>query len=208
MVIHHVPKIIRWFYSDLIWHKSREDNRVYITFDDGPVPGVTDFALEELEKRGMKATFFMVGDNVAKHPALGREVLAQGSQIGNHTFNHIQGTKVGLKEYLENVHKCQQELEKALELSPQLFRPPYGRMTKAQRNQIQQNFEIIMWDVLSGDYDSRQVAEKCLKKTIQYVQNGSIIVFHDQLKTKKIIRKVLPEFLDYLAGEGYTTDKL
>ncbi|MDN3668187.1 polysaccharide deacetylase family protein [Echinicola jeungdonensis] len=208
MVIHHVPKVVRWMYPDLIWHKSREEKQVYITFDDGPVPGVTDFVLEELGKRGMKATFFMVGDNVAKFPELAREVFHQGHQIGNHTFNHIKGTKVNLRDYWDNVGKCQEIIEQELGMKPYLFRPPYGRMRKSQRKQTKEFFDIIMWDVLSGDYDPSQPAEICLQKTLNYVRNGSIIVFHDQLKTKNIIRKVLPEFLDYLGSQGYRTGKL
>lgn len=208
MVIHHVPRIIKWFYPQYFWNGNRSEKVVYLTFDDGPVPKVTDFVLEELRRRKMKATFFMVGDNIVKNPSLAKEVLAQGHGIGNHTHNHLKGTAVRDDVYWENWKKCQDIIQDISGQDCKLFRPPYGRIKKSQRKVIGLKQQIIMWDVLSGDYAGGQTAEKCLRKTIQHTRNGSVVVFHDQQKTEKVIREVLPDYLDHLQQRGYQTKVL
>lgn len=205
MLFHHVPALVQLFFPRYVWHKSRGGKVVYLTFDDGPVPGVTDFVLEQLARRGMKATFFMVGDNVVKHTELALKVKNQGHQIGNHTHNHLNGRHFSTEEYLENVGKCQSVITQSLGTAPLLFRPPYGRMKVAQIKAISETHQIIMWDVVSGDYDPRQNAERCLAKVKQYTRNGSIILFHDQMKTQKILLAVLPDFLDFIQEQGYRT---
>ena len=206
--IHHIPSIVPKILPYMVWHKDRNEPKVYLTFDDGPVPFVTDFVLDELGKRSLNATFFMVGDNVRKNPDLARKVLDQGNKIGNHTFHHVNGYKTQTEDYLEEVEACHHIIEKATGMRSRLFRPPYGKITRNQFEYLKSDHEVIMWDVLSGDYDLDQSAELCLSKSKQYTQNGSIILFHDQEKTQEILKKVLPSFLDYLIEEGFETHLL
>lgn len=206
--MHHVPSLIPKVFDKFIWNKNRDEKLIYLTFDDGPVPGITDFVLNELSKRGMKATFFMVGANVEKHPNLAKEVLQAGNGIGNHTFNHLDGYRNPDALYLENIEKCQQILQETLEVSPVNFRPPYGKISKIQSKLVLAHHQIVMWDVLSGDYDQDQSAEKCLSKTIQYSRNGSIVLFHDQQKTERVVKKVLPDYLDFIIDKGFQTGVL
>lgn len=205
MLFHHVPSLVQLFFPRYIWHKSRREKAIFLTFDDGPVPGVTDFVLEQLSQRGMKATFFMVGDNVLKHTELALRVKSQGHRIGNHTHNHLNGRLFSTADYLANVEECQSAITKWLDTVPILFRPPYGRMKVRQINTVSKTHKIIMWDVVSGDYDPQQTPERCLAKLKQYTQNGSIILFHDQKKTEKILLAVLPDFLDFIQEQGYRT---
>lgn len=208
MVIHHIPKIVPKLFKHYTWHKDRAEKKIYLTFDDGPVPQVTDFVLRELERFEMKATFFMVGDNVNKNSSLAKEVRDAGHAIGNHTYHHINGYKTTDEHFLREVNDCQYILEEVLEVKTDIFRPPYGRITKSQYMALRDQYEIIMWDVLSGDYDPKQSAEICLQKSIKYTQNGSVIVFHDQNKTKNIIREVLPLYLKFICEAGFQTATL
>lgn len=208
VLLHHVPSIIPKLYPDMLWHKDRGENVIYLTFDDGPVPGVTEFVLEELGKRDQKATFFMVGDNVKKNPILAKKVYQAGHGIGNHTFDHPNGFHTPVSAYLESINSCDNVLQETLGIRTKLFRPPYGRLTKKQQLSLQDHYQIVMWDVLSGDYDSGQAAQKCLLKTKKYSRKGSIVLFHDQEKTAQIIREVLPPYLDYIQSQGFQTGVL
>jgi peptidoglycan/xylan/chitin deacetylase (PgdA/CDA1 family) len=203
--LHHVPSLIPKVFDKFIWNKSREEKTIYLTFDDGPVPGITDFVLSELAKRDIKATFFMVGANVEKHPSLSKEVHQAGNRIGNHTFHHLDGYRNPDAMYLEDIEKCQKILQETIDISPVNFRPPYGKISKSQSKLILEKYQIIMWDVLSGDYDLDQSPEKCLSKTKQYSKNGSIVLFHDQQKTAGIVKKVLPDYLDFILDKGFQT---
>jgi len=203
--IHHIPSLVPKIFPQMIWHKERNEPKVYLTFDDGPVPGITDFVLEELEKRAMRATFFMVGDNIRKYPDLARQVVEMGNSVGNHTQHHVKGFSHSCQDYLQEVALCQSQFEETIEVRPRIFRPPYGQLTHGQLKSLLPDFQVFMWDVLSGDFDRDQTAEVCLAKTKKYTQNGSIIVFHDQQKTKEIIREVLPPYLDYLVLKDFET---
>lgn len=203
--MHHVPSLVPKVLDKFIWYKNRDEKTVYLTFDDGPVPGITDFVLNELAKRDMKATFFMVGANVQKHPNLAKEVLQGGNGIGNHTFNHLDGYRNPDTVYLENIEKCQKILQDTLGICPVNFRPPYGKISKSQSKLALQKYRIIMWDVLSGDYDPDQSPERCLGKTMHYSRNGSIVLFHDQQKTEGVVKKVLPDYLDFIEDKGFQT---
>lgn len=205
MLIHHVPSVVPRLFTDFVWHKDRTQNTVYLTFDDGPVPGVTDYVLEQLEQRNQLATFFMVGENVTKNPELAKTVQAAGHGIGNHTYHHLNGYHTATLQYYQDVFKCQRTIEDSLGVSTSFFRPPYGRISKKQIKLLKNHFRIVLWDVLSGDYDSTQSSEKCLYKTRKYTRNGSIIVFHDQLKTQQMLKTVLPKYLDFLLLQGYKT---
>lgn len=203
MILHHVPSLVQKVFSDYTWHKSRDSQQIFITFDDGPVPGITDSVLNILDKYKFKSTFFMVGDNVDKNPSLAKEVLAAGHMIGNHTYHHIRGNKSSTEEYLADFYKCQHKLEEILSVEVKYFRPPYGRISSDQAREISITHEVIMWDVLSGDYESKLSLDKILKKTIKYTHNGSIIVFHDQQKTSQRLPGLLSEFLEYTTGQGF-----
>lgn len=208
MAFHSVPTLIQSFFPNRIWKKSDLGQKIYLTFDDGPVTGVTDYVLNELGKHGMKATFFMVGANVKKSPSLAKEVFAGGNAIGNHTFHHLDGWKTGLENYVNDFKACDQILESTLNVKPKLFRPPYGKMTGSQAKVLRESHQLIMWNVLSGDYDQNLLPTQILKNTIKRVNPGAIVVFHDQEKTREMIRKVLPDFLDFLSDQGFETATL
>ena len=161
--------------------------------------------LEELAKREMSATFFMVGENIQKNLSLAKEVLQSGNGIGNHTMHHVNGFKTPYDKYLEEIRNCEEQIKENLSVSSRLFRPPYGKITKKQFKTIVSAYDVVMWDVLTGDYDPSQSGEECLRKSIKYSRNGSIVVFHDQQKTKAIIKKVLPDYLDFLSDSGLVT---
>lgn len=208
MVWHSVPRFIQLFFPDRFWKGNGIENQVYLTFDDGPVPGVTDFVLNELAKRSQKATFFMVGENLKKYPALGKEVLRAGHRVGNHTYNHLNGWKTADRTYLKNIQRFDQELENSFGIRTELFRPPYGLIRNSQAKEVLKSKKLIMWSVLSGDYDPSIGFAQILSKSIEHTSSGSIILFHDQLKTKEIIRKVLPDYLDFLDERGFQTSLL
>lgn len=213
------PHLLKWFYSSLTWNKSRTEKIVYLTFDDGPIPNVTDFVLNTLKTFKIKATFFCIGDNIQKHPQLFERLKSEGHSIGNHTFNHLNGWKTANDRYIENVLTCH-ELTRSL-----LFRPPYGRIRRSQIKQLHAiaskvahplplpnpsvpNFDIIMWDVLSADFDIHCSPEQCYQNVIRHTQNGSIIVFHDSLKAFPRLEYALPRVIKYLLHAGYRFDKL
>lgn len=200
-------------YPSLTWHRRKEKKSLFITFDDGPVPGVTDFVLDTLKEYHAEATFFCVGENVSRNPALFRKILSQGHAVGNHTFNHLNGWKNPDKNYFENTGLCEAAFLSAGELpmlpgKKKLFRPPYGKITRSQIQFLSPEYEIIMWDVLTGDFDNLLAPEKCLELSIRYTRNGSVIIFHDSLKAEKNLRYVLPRFLDHFASLGFSFKKL
>lgn len=191
------PALIKWFYSDLIWNKSQTEHTLYLTFDDGPIPEVTPFVLDALKKYQAKATFFCIGDNVQKHPQIFEQVKNAGHAIGNHTFNHLKGWSTADEVYLENTEKCNQFVES------KLFRPPYGRAKKSQLKILKSKYQVIMWDVLSGDFDTDLSPQKCYQNVVDKSSNGSIIVFHDSLKAWPRLKFALPKALEYWHNKGY-----
>jgi peptidoglycan/xylan/chitin deacetylase (PgdA/CDA1 family) len=197
-------------YPSLVWKKKVTAKELFLTFDDGPVPNATEFVLEELDKWNVKATFFCVGDNVRKYPNLLKEIIQRGHAAGNHTFNHLNGWKNADNYYLENVELCQAVIEEVrreagLQQSPakQLFRPPYGKIRRSQVKELQKSYEIIMWNVLTGDYDQKLKEEACLAKAINYSTPGSIVIFHDSIKASKNMKYVLPRYLEYFLSKGF-----
>ena len=198
------PFFLRWLYADLIWKIPTQEKKLYLTFDDGPVPEVTEFVLAELEKIKAKATFFCIGDNVRKHPDVFRKIVMDGHTIGNHTFNHLKGWNTSVKTYVENVKLCDNELAIAnWQLPIHLFRPPYGRITRSQIKALK-DYKIIMWDVLTHDYSKNISPDRCLKGSIAATRSGSIIVFHDSLKAEKNMSYALPRFLNHFSDNGFT----
>lgn len=208
MILHTVPVLFQWLFQTRLWKKNAGEDTLYLTFDDGPVPGVTDYVLQELAKRNQKATFFVVGDNVRKYPILAQEVISEGHKIGNHTFNHFNGWKTENSAYLNNIELCDRVLWDVLGIKTELFRPPYGLIKSSQAVEVSKFRTIVMWSMLSGDYDQSLKSEVVLRKAIRYTKAGSIAVFHDQLKTTKVLPKILPPYLDYIQEKGWKTDVL
>jgi peptidoglycan/xylan/chitin deacetylase (PgdA/CDA1 family) len=181
-----------------VWHIPTEDKVLYLTFDDGPVPEATPWVLDLLKKYDAKATFFCVGDNVRKHPAVYRRILEEGHAVGNHTYNHLNGWKTQTFDYLKNVQRCRQIV------SSPLFRPPYGVLRPSQTKTLKSRYQIVMWDVLSGDYDAEITPEQCLENVMDNVKPGSIILFHDSPKAEARMRYALPRVLELLSQDDWT----
>ncbi|WP_296704184.1 polysaccharide deacetylase family protein [Algoriphagus sp.] len=208
MVFHTVPNIVQRLFPKRIWSRSPEKNQIYLTFDDGPVPGITDYVLNELAKRNMKATFFMVGDNVGKHPLLAREVCSENHVVANHTFHHLNGWKTKKQEYLNDFLECDRMIQQVLGKQTCLFRPPYGLLTSSQAKEILKTHSIIMWNMLSGDYDLSLNTQDILQKSIEKTTPGSVVLFHDQQKTSSVLPKILPTYLDEIQDQGWETATL
>ncbi|HET7733650.1 MAG TPA: polysaccharide deacetylase family protein [Paludibacter sp.] len=192
------PRVFRPFMGKLVWRKNPSEKVIYLTFDDGPVPEVTPLVLDILDKYGAKATFFCVGDNVQKYPEVYTDVLQRGHKTGNHTYNHLKGFSVSTQEYVENVSKASEYIDS------RLFRPPYGRITYKQRKLLRPLYEIIMWDLITHDYNRNLSIETIFRTVKRYSRNGSIIVFHDSIKAKENVLAVLPITIEYLKAEGYS----
>ncbi len=208
MRFYQLPFFLPFLYPNRLWKGPTAERKISLTFDDGPVPGITDWVLEELENRSMKATFFMVGDNVRKHPALAQTVVESGHQLGNHTYHHLSGWKVSTQTYLDDVAACDAILADTVGEIPRFFRPPYGWMSPGQAKGLGPAKKIVMWNLLSYDFDPDLSSEILIRACTSKTTPGTIVVFHDQQKTKEQLRKVLPEYLDFLVGEGYTTQLL
>jgi peptidoglycan/xylan/chitin deacetylase (PgdA/CDA1 family) len=169
-----MPRFIQWLYPERIWAFSRSKNLVYLTFDDGPIPEITPWILDELKKHNAKATFFCIGENVQKHPKIYQKIILNGHTVGNHTFNHLKGTKTATTEYIENTLLAEKLIDSSL------FRPPYGKITQKQAKILQQKgFKIVIWDIISYDYDAAISEEQCLQNVLKNIKPGSVIVFHD-----------------------------
>jgi len=194
------PWLVKRFYPNLLWNRSRDQRCIYVTFDDGPIPIVTPFVLNILKQYDAKATFFCIGDNVNKHPDIFEQVKNAGHTIGNHTYNHLKGWKTEDKTYLDNFLKADELLH------TNLFRPPYGKIKKSQINLLKEakpNLEIVMWDILSRDYDQKLTPETCLKNVLKHTGNGSIVLFHDSLKAFGRLEYVLPRAMEEWRRMGY-----
>lgn len=201
LFLHKSNFLLRTAYPECWWRVNGDPQpTLYLTFDDGPIPDITEFVLEQLDKYAAQATFFCIGDNVSKHPDILLNVLEAGHMIGNHTHNHLNGWKTDDELYVQNVQQCQQQMR----FKTALFRPPYGRIRKTQAAELMEHFAIVMWDVLTGDFDQRMAPDVCLRKSIQYAKSGSIIVFHDSLKAWPNMRYALPRLLAHFAGRDYT----
>jgi peptidoglycan/xylan/chitin deacetylase (PgdA/CDA1 family) len=197
MLIERPLFFLPWIYSKAWWRKDKNQKVVFLTFDDGPVPEVTPDVLAILDQFDIKATFFCVGDNVRKYPELFQEVIDKGHHIGNHTFNHIKGFSWSVENYLDNVAKA------ALLIDSKLMRPPHGQMTPALYHALRKSYQVVMWDLITRDYNQSLSPERILRNVQKYVRNGSIIVFHDSLKAKRNVLMALPEAIRFLQEQGY-----
>lgn len=251
------PKFVQRMFPERVWtfpnsslSANKIGNTIYLTFDDGPIPEITPWVLEELKKHHAGATFFCIGENIEKQPDLFRRIIAEGHSVGNHTFNHRNGWKTSTEEFVDNVLKADEEMNKVhearstlvhpncppvqnnmkdvneggkredipkikSEISDQrssisnLFRPPYGKLTSRQSHILQQKgYKIIMWDVLSGDFDASISEDNCFRNVSENVKPGSIVVFHDSLKAEEKLRYVLPKVLEVISEKGWSCEKI
>jgi peptidoglycan-N-acetylglucosamine deacetylase len=207
LYLHYTNSFIQRLFPHFTWEVKTTSKVIYLTFDDGPIPEVTPWILSKLADYDAKATFFCVGDNVYKHPKIFEQVLEQGHRIGNHTFHHLNGWSTETTKYIENVKLCEDYLP-TQNIGNKLFRPPYGRLTSEQSKLLRPYYQIVMWNVLTGDFDVKLDEETCLQKATQYTQAGSIVVFHDSLKAKKKLYYTLPKYLEYFSNEGFKFERL
>lgn len=202
MFIAKTPLLLQKLLPNLLWRVPTRQPKLYLTFDDGPTPGVTDWVLAELDKYQAKATFFCVGKNVAAHPDLFAQLTQHGHTVGNHTYNHQNGWNTTDEHYWKEVEAC------ATQVESRLFRPPYGRISLSQISMLKPHYRIVMWDVLAQDYDPAVAANQCVANVTRHVGNGSIIVFHDSLKAEERLRYALPKVLAELSEKGFIFDSL
>jgi peptidoglycan-N-acetylglucosamine deacetylase len=207
MMPHRTPFFLPLLYPELYWRIPTNDKRLFLTFDDGPVPGPTEFVLDTLGRYSLKATFFCIGDNIKKNPNLFTRLLKDGHAAGNHTYHHLSGWKTCCRHYLEDIALCDSALDSTSNAfrkqGKHFFRPPYGRITRKQISSLRGR-AIIMWDVLSVDYNRRLSAESCLRNTVRAIRPGSIVVFHDSYKAEKNLTYVLPRMIESCMGLGYS----
>ncbi|HUQ65097.1 MAG TPA: polysaccharide deacetylase family protein [Flavitalea sp.] len=202
------PGLLKSMYPSCTWNFTRDQQVMYLTFDDGPHPVATPFVLDALKEFNAKGTFFCIGKNVKDYPAIYKRILNEGHTTGNHTFHHLNGWKTSDQDYIKNIGEARKYIDS------NLFRPPYGRITKfqirllnASENVKQKTiFKIIMWDVLSGDFDMASSADKCVKNVISNAKEGSIVVFHDSEKALPRMQKSLIESLQYFSERGFKFD--
>jgi len=192
------PRILRPLWGKVLWRKDPSKKVIYLTFDDGPVPEVTPLVLDLLDEYKIKATFFCVGENVQKHPDTFAQVLSRGHKVGNHTFNHLKGFSVTDEEYYSNIDKAAELIDS------KLFRPPYGRVTGKQIKKLRDRYTIIMWDVITHDYNKNLSPETIMRTIKRYSRNGSLVVFHDSIKANDNVLAVLPLAIEYWKSKGYT----
>jgi peptidoglycan/xylan/chitin deacetylase (PgdA/CDA1 family) len=192
------PWWLKKLYPALTWNIATEEKEVYLTFDDGPHQTITPFVLDALKQHNAKATFFCIGKNVKEHPAIYERIISEGHKVGNHTFNHYNGWKTSDDVYIKDILAAKEYIDS------DLFRPPYGRITKFQIQQLKSLFRIVMWDVLSADFDTLITPQKSLEHVTSNVSPGSIVVFHDSQKAFPRLEYALPKTLDYLSENGFT----
>ena len=192
-----VPEILKSVIKNVVWRINPAKKVIYLTFDDGPNPGVTPQVLDILDRFEVKATFFCVGENVSRFPEVFDEVKRRGHTVGNHTFNHLKGFEYSTDDYVRNVKKASEFIDS------RLFRPPHGQIKPSQIKALKDDYLIIMWDFITYDYDKRIEPEKIIAEVKKRSRNGSIVVFHDSLKAEKNVLQVLPEALRFWKENGY-----
>lgn len=197
MLIEQPPFLYRMLYQGAIWRVNKKEKKVYLTFDDGPIPEITPWVLDVLDTYHIKATFFCVADNVRKYPNIYQEVLSRGHLVGNHTYHHKQGIKSWTKTYSHDVHLADNLLH------TQLFRPPHGHMRLGQFYWLKRKYKIVMWDVVTRDYSKKMTHKGVFNVVRKYTRNGSIIVFHDSIKAWPRLEKALPQSIEWLLAQGY-----
>lgn len=202
MLIEQTPDFIRKLIPGAVWRLPQKEKTIYLTFDDGPIPEITPWVLDLLKKYDIKATFFCVGDNVRKYPEVFKMITDAGHAVGNHTFNHLQGFKVKSSKYVENVELADSYIHS------KLFRPPHGHLRINQGRKLANRFKLIMWDVVTRDYNKKLSGEYVLNVVKRYARNGSLIVFHDSIKAEKNMKYALPKAIEFLISQGYKFKKI
>ena len=202
MYLTKTPSLVKRMYTDYIWDVRTKEQTLYLTFDDGPTEGVTQQLLDLLDQFDAKGTFFCIGKQIKKHPALFQELIARNHSIGNHTFGHVNGWKVKNEAYIDDVNGCGQLMETSF------FRPPYGKIKRSQAKAVGMQYQIVMWDVLSWDFKKDVGAEQAAQNVIKNAGPGSIVVFHDSVKAGSTMLKALPIVLEHFKGEGYKFEVL
>ena len=203
------PGFLKKISDDLVWDIPTNYKDIYLTFDDGPIPNLTEHVLDILDDFKAKATFFCVGDNIFKYPNICKKVIEKGHVIGNHTFNHLKGWSIRNSEYIDNIQKCHEQILKYQKFKHKpLFRPPHGQITKYQIKNLKGDFNIIMWDILAYDFDNTHSPIKSLNRIIRLTRPGSIVVFHDNYKAESKLKYMLPRFLKHFKEHGFNFKKL
>lgn len=197
MILERPLRFLRPFYHGALWRKKGSEKVIYLTFDDGPIPQITQKVLAILDSYGVKATFFCVGGNVEKYPDEYNRILDSGHRVGNHTHNHIKGFNHTKDAYLKNIQKA------ATFIHSDLFRPPYGQITPAQLRLLKQTHTVVLWDLITRDYNAKLSPEYIMGKIKTMSRNGSIVVFHDSVKAEKNLFAVLPQAIEFWKKEGY-----
>lgn len=204
-----IPSIIKTIFYNQIWNIPTDEKKIFLTFDDGPIPEVTPWVLDVLRTHNIKATFFCIGDNIRKHPEVFKQIVSEGHQVANHSFNHLNGWKTDSEKYIKNVLEAENEIAKHTTTSLKLFRPPYGKIKPKQSYKLRKlGFKIIMWDVLSIDYDLNLLPENCEQNVMQHVTSGSIIIFHDSIKASKNLSGSLSSVIEKLLKSGYSFETI
>lgn len=196
------PYIFKSFYSKGLWRMDKKEKNIFLTFDDGPTPEITEFVLDTLKKFNAKATFFCIGKNVEKYPEIFNKIIVDGHSIGNHTQHHLNGWKNTNANYFKDVEDAQRVI------NSNLFRPPYGKIKLSQYRYLKSKYKIVFWDILSGDFDPKISAEQCLNNVLKNIRNGSIIVFHDSVKASEKLKAVLPKVIEFALKENYSLKAL
>lgn len=217
------PDFVKTLFPNFIWNIDTKSKALYLTFDDGPTPEITEWVLQTLKAYNAKATFFCIGNNIEKHPEIFQNVINEGHSIGNHTYNHLKGWKHKIEDYIEDVEKTQSLINSKFQKCHtersrsaydnnsdlKLFRPPYGKIKSKQSKQIQElGYKIVLWDVLSFDWDQSVSEETCLKNVTSAAKEGSIIVFHDSVKASRNMKYALPKVLEYFSTRGFVFKSL
>lgn len=198
------PTWLKSLFPRAVWDIDTTQKRLFLTFDDGPIPQLTPWVLSVLTEFGAKATFFYVGDNIRKYPKLAERAVMEGHTIGNHTYNHLKGWRTSVDDYLQNIETCERLIENHTGMaSKRLFRPPYGQLTFAQAKAVTAQYRLVMWDYLTGDFDPAVTPERCLSGALAGVRKGSIVTYHENVKADANIRYSLPKFLDYFSNRGF-----
>jgi len=208
MYLPKIPKLLHAFYPDYRWRFDTDEKVVYLTFDDGPTPEITDWVLGQLAEYGAKATFFLIGKNVETYPLIAHRVIDSGHAIGNHTYSHRNGWRTDIRTYLKDFLKGQQAIREYTGLEATLFRPPYGKLTAAQARRIMPTHEVVMMDVMAGDFDPDIDGETALHNALDNISPGAIVVLHDSVKAWERLQYALPRLLEALALDGYRFEAL
>lgn len=206
---HQVPALLPFLFPKVWWKRPVRDKTIFLTFDDGPIPEVTEFVLAQLHQYAAKATFFCVGENVERYRGIAQQIAAAGHVLANHTYHHVKAWQYAPETYLQEVAHCQEVLQTTIGSSKKpLFRPPHGQLTRAHLRMLIPTYQVVMWSSLTYDFDHTLLPEACLRKAISVIKPGSIVVMHDSLKAERNLRYVLPRLLRHFSDLGYSFQTL